>query len=484
MTNDNPRKQIVLLFPKLGFQALKPQSPLSLLTLCPYLEEAGYEPVIVDTRVEPNYEDKIKELAPGALFVGITSMTGHQIHFAIELADLVRTVAPNTKIVWGGIHASMLPEQTVSDPRVDIVVEMEGERTIVELADCLRHGDDLRSVKGIYYHGERGEIVYTGRRPLMDLKELRVPSWHLVDVSQYSEIGVQTGRGCPWGCVFCYNHKFNERRWRYKDPEQVIAELKLLKESYHVEYVTFYDDNFFTSPRRVRELCEKMLEHKLGIRWSTTCRADGLARYDDDFVGLLKESGSHILFVGSESGSERILEKIEKHITVDDIRRMAMTTRKNDLRVHTSFMMGFPSETEDDRVKTYALMDEIKAIDPNLYITQICIYTPFPGTPMYEETAANGFVEPATLEEWGSLTYFECNLPWMSKRDSTVLENLAFITRFVFWHREIKGRYLRVYYYPFYLFLRIDALIRWKLRLFTWAPEWKIFRSFVARSGT
>jgi radical SAM superfamily enzyme YgiQ (UPF0313 family) len=166
-------------------------------------------------------------------------MTGHQIHFAIALADLVRTVAPNTKIVWGGIHASMLPEQTAADPRVDIVVEMEGEQTVVELADCFRVGGDLRGVKGIYYRDENGAIVYTGRRPLMDLRELRIPSWHLVDVSRYSEIGVQTGRGCPWGCVFCYNHKFNERRWRCKDPEQVLAELRLLKEKYHVDHVTF-----------------------------------------------------------------------------------------------------------------------------------------------------------------------------------------------------------------------------------------------------
>jgi radical SAM superfamily enzyme YgiQ (UPF0313 family) len=411
-------------------------------------------------------------------------MTGHQIHFAIALADLVRTVAPNTKIVWGGIHASMLPEQTAADPRVDIVVEMEGEQTVVELADCFRVGGDLRGVKGIYYRDENGAIVYTGRRPLMDLRELRIPSWHLVDVSRYSEIGVQTGRGCPWGCVFCYNHKFNERRWRCKDPEQVLAELRLLKEKYHVDHVTFYDDNFFTSTRRVRELCKIMIEHELKVRWSTTCRADGLAKYDDDFIRLLKESGLHILFVGSESGSERILRRIEKGITVDDIRGMAKNTRKHGLRVHTSFMMGFPDETAEDRVKTYALMDEIKTTDPNIYITQICIYTPFPGTPMYEETIANGFVEPATLEEWGNLTYFECNLPWMSHKERTLLENLAFITRFVFWHREIKERYLKWYYYPFYAFLRLNALVRWKLRFFTFAPEWAIFRTFVGEIET
>ncbi len=474
-------KRIVLLFPKTGLEALKPQSPLSLLTLCPYLEQAGYEPVIIDTRVQSDYEQRMRDLIPDALFVGITSMTGHQIRYALELADLVRAIAPDKKIVWGGIHASMLPEQTLADPRVDIVVEMEGERTIVELADYFSRGGDLNSIKAVYYHDAQGQVVYTGHRPLMDLKELRVPSWHLVDVSNYSEIGVQTGRGCPWGCLFCYNHKFNERRWRFKEVSQVIEELRLLKDTYHVESVTFYDDNFFTSPRRVRLLCEKMLEEKLGIKWSTTCRADGLARYDDDFIRLLKASGVHILFVGSESGSEGILLKIDKHITVDDIRGMARTTRKHNLRVHTAFMMGFPGETPADRTQTYRVMDEIKSLDPNIYITQICIYTPFPGTPMYEEAVTHGFVEPKTLAEWGGLTYFECNLPWLNNQERTMLENLAFITRFVFWHREIKSRYLKVYYYPFYVFLRFAALARWRLRWFTNAFEWNVFRFFLER---
>lgn len=473
------KKRIVLLFPKTGIQSLKPQSPLSLLTLCPYLEDAGYEPLIIDTRVEPDYEDRMRALVPDALLVGITSMTGLQIHFALELADLVRRISPSTKIVWGGIHASMLPEQTLSDPRVDIVVEMEGERTIVELADCISVGGDLQSVKGIYYRDERGEIVYTGRRPLMNLRELKVPAWHLVDVSKYSEIGVQSGRGCPWGCVFCYNHKFNERRWRYKDCDQVIEELRLLKEQYNVNQVTFYDDNFFTSVHRVKELCERIIAEGLTIKWSTTCRADGLAKYDDDFCRLLKAAGVHILFVGSESGSERILKKIDKHITVDDIRGMAKTTHKHGLRVHTSFMMGFPGETNEDRVKTYEVMDEIKRIDPNIYITTVCIYTPYPGTPLYEETIKQGFREPQTLEDWANLTYFECNLPWLSRSDCSALENLAFIARFVFWHREIKERYLRFYYYPFYVFLRFSALVRWKMRFFTPAPEWTLFRLFL-----
>jgi radical SAM superfamily enzyme YgiQ (UPF0313 family) len=362
---------------------------------------------------------------------------------------------------------------------VDIVVEGEGEETIVDLARCLDAHGDLSSIKGIYFRDSEKKVVYTGKRPLMDMKKCLIPSWHLVDVARYSEIGVQAGRGCPWGCTFCYNHKYNERRWRGKDAKQVIDELKLLKNKYGISMVTFYDDNFFSNVKRVKEICNKIIEEKLDIHWSTTCRADGLANYDDDFIKLLKLSGVHILFVGSESGSEKILKKIDKHITVEDIIGMAHTTRKHKLRVHTSFMMGFPGETDEDRVKTYALMDKIKRIDPFIYITQICIYTPFPGTPMYGEIIKKGFKEPQTLEQWSDYTYFNCRLPWLSQKERVMLDNLAFITRFVFWEKEIKSRYLKFYFYPFYLFLRVDALIRWKFRFFLLAPEWIFFRKML-----
>lgn len=473
------KKHVLLLFPKVGLQPKTPQVPLSLLTLCPGLEGKGYIPIIIDTRVEPDYRSKIRRLIQDTLFVGITSMTSRQIHYAQELARFVRELSPDTKIVWGGIHASLLPEQTIAESYVDIVVEGEGEDAIVELADCLSHGSDLNNVVGIYYKSRNGDIAYTGRRRLMNPRNLRMPSWHLIDVSRYDEIGVQTARGCPWRCAFCYNIRFNEGRWRPKESDQVIDELRFLLRKYKLNHITFYDDNFFSSKRRVQEICEKILENGLDISWSTTCRADYLAKYDDDFIELMKRSGVNILFVGSESGSERVLQYIQKDITVDDILGMATNARKHNLRVHTSFVLGFPGETEEDRIATYNVMDRVRTIYPNIYITGIYVYTPYPGNPMYEESIRNGFVPPKDLEEWGDFSQFRCNLPWLSRNERMTLDNLSFITRFAFWHKEIRERYLRFYQYPLYGVLRLSAIVRWKLRFFTLAPEWYVFRTFV-----
>jgi anaerobic magnesium-protoporphyrin IX monomethyl ester cyclase len=482
MGKNKIQKLIILIYPQLGPQALMPQAPLSLLSICPNLETAGYNPVIVDTRIDPDYEETIKGYLPDSLFVGITSMTGMQIQYALEVADFIRKLDPRKTIVWGGIHATILPEQTLQDSRVDIVVAGEGEDVVVELADCLAAKSDLKTVKGIYFHDEKGNTVFTGKRPFMDMNNVKMPSWHLVDVKKYSEIGVQTARGCPFRCRFCFNHLYNGGKWRAKNSDLVVEELKILKERYTVNHIVFYDDNFFSDLKRVRYLCEKIISHKLDIKWSTTCRADILARrVDGDFAGLLKKAGVHILFVGSESGSQRILtEVINKQITTDDIIGMAERTRKYQLRVHTSFMSGFPDESESERRLTFNLMDRILEINPDLYITTICIYTPYPGNPLYDEIVLKGlFNPPEVLAEWANLTFFNCSLPWLTRKERSMLENLAFISRFVFWHREIEERYIKFYHYPAYLFFRADALLRWKFRFFNYAPEWKLFRRVI-----
>ena len=409
-------------------------------------------------------------------------MTGLQIHYALEIVTLIRRLDPEKVVVWGGIHATIMPEQTLRDSGVDIVVAGEGEDVVVELADSLASGKDLKTIKGIYFHDENGNIVFTGKRPFLNMNQVKMPSWHLVDVSKYSEIGVQTARGCPFRCRFCFNFLYNGRLWRAKDVDIVIDELRMLKERYKVEHIVFYDDNFFSDLKRVRYLCERIIENKLNIKWSTTCRADILARrLDADFAELMKSAGVHILFVGSESGSQRILsEVINKQITVDDILGMARNAREHKLRVHTSFMSGFLGETEVERQMTFDLMDCIKKINPDIYITALCIYTPYPGNPMYDEIVSGGlFKSPGTLEEWSQLTFFNCRLPWLSLKDCSMLENLAFISRFVFWYKEIRGRYIKFYHYPAYLFFRLDALLRWKFRFFSYAPEWKMFRRVV-----
>ena len=470
------KNSVLLLFPKVGVNPTYPQPPLSLLSIAPYIEDAGLTPVIVDQRVEKHYTQRIRDLLPQALFVGITSMTGEQLRYAVELIEFVKGLSPDTPIVFGGIHASLLPEQTIRQEGVDMAAVGEGEAVLPDIIRYYQGEIEISEAKGIYYKQD-GKILATPPVDLLDLEQLKIPAWHVIDRTQYTEFGIQCGRGCPFQCTFCYNLKYNKRRWRFRRAESILQELHILTTEFDIHQINFLDDNFFTNFDRVAELCEGIIRHQIDIRWGTTCRASDFKKFTPDFIHLIKQAGLETLFVGGESGSPRILKKIKKGITVDDLIIMAQVTKQYDLFTVVSFMSGFPFETAEDRTMTYDIMDTISRINPNLRVNGANIYTPYPGNDLFEEAVERyGLTPPADLRGWDTFVFNMSNLPWLSQAENKRLENISFITRFYFWHKSIKERFLKRWHYPFYWLLRLSAIVRWKCRYFHLAFEWDLFR--------
>lgn len=466
---------VLLLYPKTGINPRLPQPPLSLLALGPSLLAAGLKPVIIDQRVESDYANKVRALLPRSLFVGITSMTGEQLRYALDLIALVKEVSPTTPVVFGGTHATLLPEQAIKAEGVDIVVAGEGERAIAEIALCLQGKGDLDHVRGICF--KRGsQAISTPARDLPEIDNLPAPAWDLIDIGKYTDFTIQAGRGCPYRCTYCYNMKINGGRWRARSPQAIVEEMKYLYFVKGVRNFFFVDDNFFSSFDRVQAICDLIVQNRLSIGWKATCRADCFKKFTPAFIDLLKRSGVAQLFVGGESGSSAILERISKEITVEDIVSTVEVSRDHGLPTSISFMTGFPFETPKDRELTFRLMDRLRAIHPAISLDGVNIYTPYPGNGMYEEAKNYGLVEPASLAEWSTYVFNLGNLPWFTKAQSRMLENVSFITRFCFWQKAIRGRFLKGRYYPFYLVLRLSALARWKLRVFHAAWEWDAFR--------
>lgn len=467
------------MFPKTGINPLLPQPPLSLLAISPYIEEKGLTPVIIDQRVDTDYIARITELLPQTLFVGITSMTGEQLKYAIDLIALVKALSPATPIVFGGIHASLLPEQTIRTKGVDIVAIGEGESVVSDIADYFDNKKDPGDIGGICFkNGDK--VIFNPPGEFLDMEKLKMPSWHLINMERYTDFTVQAGRGCPYACAFCYNLKFNRGIRRFRSPESIFEEIKMLYFDYSVSEYHFIDDNFFTDFSRVSKLCELIVRNNLRIRWKSSFRADYFKRLTPEFAGLLKRSGLRLLFVGGESGSPEILGKINKKISIEDIVSAAEVSKKYSLPTSVSFMAGFPYETQKDRHMTYDLMDRIKTINPDISIEGVNVFTPYPGNDLYEESKRCGLKEPDDPVGWSSFIFNSSNLPWLSKSGNNMLENISFIARFVFWEKAIKERYLKNYYYPLYFFLRLSALMRWRYRFFRYAFEWDIFR-FIRR---
>lgn len=364
---------------------------------------------------------KIKREKP--LFVGFSLYTAMGFLETIEASKYIKKHSPETIIVWGGVHPTILPVDSLKYDYVDIAVIGEGEVTIQELAKALKNKKSLGQVKGIGFK-QKGKIkINPGREFIKNLDDFS-PAWDLIDLNNYlhKEIAfagkktmtLLTSRGCPFRCGFCYNLAVYKRKWRAHSPEFVLKQFKKLIKKYEIEAVTFHDDNFFVNKDRAIKILKG-----INLPFFAEMRADAA---DEKFIKKLAEHKCNMLFIGAESGSERVLrDLVKKDLGKDDIVRIVKYCKKYGIKVSLSFIAGFPGEKEGEMYKTLDFMLEIQKIHPSSNI-EVKIYTPYPETPLWEESLKNGLLMPKNQEDWANFKRKRCNLPWI--KDEKRLENM------------------------------------------------------------
>ena len=472
------KKKFLLVSPRTGFDAPKPQMPSAMVYLGTNLKKAGYDPVIVDARVEKDYVEKIQRDIKDSLAVGLTAMTGTQIIFALRLAKLVRKLDPKMPIIWGGVHASLFPEQTIKNELVDAILIGEGDKAVVEIAKRLEKGESLEGVKGLFC--KKDGIIHRGSCfELLDVNELPVPDWSLIDVKKYRIFDVQSARGCPHRCGFCYNQTFNKGRWRMRSAKSVIDEIENLIKKYGIKEVNFIDDNFFTHKGRADEMLNLILEKKLKFTWRINCRADYFDRFDEDFLKKAHKAGLREVLIGCESGSQDVLDYIQKDIRVHQIVNAITLCKKVGLEAQCSFMIGLPEETGRDLNMTFDLIDKLREIDPKVVITALSIYTPYPGSKLFDISKGHGFVAPKSLEEWGEFTYTFVNVPWLKGMKKAKYESMSYVSRFLFDRKKMRKRFITPLIKIPYELMVLDARLRWKFRFFDFPFEWMLVKKYL-----
>lgn len=473
-------EEVLLVFPGV-YEAANPQVPLSLLHVASPLQRAGFKVRIFDMRV-----DNFRDLKLGdPLFLGISSMSGQQIRYALEVAEKVRMLDPSVPIVWGGVHPTLLPEQTMASEYADVVVRGEGESSVVELANALKSGKPLKNVKSISYKSE-GKIRHNPDGPLFDLDSIPIDlPFDLLQMDKYPSFAagrfhIQTSRGCPHQCGFCYNSIFNKRKWRGKSAKRVIDEIEYILQKFpQVRCIDPIDDNFFVDKKRVEEICRGILKRKLDITWRANCRFDYMANYDEDFIGLLERSGCIELDFGAETGSERLLTFISKGVTPQHMLKSVENLRKwaPSIEPYASWMSGIPTETEEDLRETFDLMDKMREVNPKTQHFGVFIYTPFP-CPLVD-SLESGFTPPQSLEEWGNVEVFQFSPPWHSKKYVEKLHAISAVTRYAF-YPEARLNERSITYRTGYKVLNKMAKFRWKHRYFGFPIDLKI-ANYIAR---
>ncbi|MHA1229483.1 MAG: B12-binding domain-containing radical SAM protein [Candidatus Helarchaeota archaeon] len=402
-------------------------APLGLLSLAAILRENGHKVKIFDHNVENNGLKQHLKFEPD--LVGITSFTGIMIKDALKISEIFHE--RGIPVVWGGIHASLLPEQTVKDPRIDIVVVGEGEETLLELANNIESNKTIEDVKGVVWkknsNGHQKIIKNKPRDFIEDLDSLPFPAWDLIDGKKYlntmrgwesssSEFfSIQTSRGCPFRCAFCYNTVFNKRRWRYKSADRVVEEISFLKEKYNITRINIRDDNFVVNKKRAIEICKKIYNNKLDINFGIDCRVDLIS---NELARYLKFGGCDQIYFGIESGSPRMLKFIKKDINLAQAYDAIKLCKQLKIKNSASFIIGLPNETEKDVMLTEKFI--FQCMPDNLLVK---IFVPFPGTELYNYVVnRNQFSPPTELENWA--------LDWMnvdfkvSELEPKILKNI------------------------------------------------------------
>jgi radical SAM superfamily enzyme YgiQ (UPF0313 family) len=365
--------------------------------------------------------------------LGVSTFTFNR-HASMRVAALARAARPDTLIVAGGPHATHLAHHLLQAyPAVDLVVRGEGEETMVEIARCEERGTlerDLPSIRGLTYRVDANGIPVLGRgamhrglacldtpdRPVIaDLDRLPHPAADpaTVGVDPVSQFEfVITSRGCPAACTFCSSPDFWGRALRFRSAQNMLDEIRLLRERHGVVYVSIRDDTFTVNKRRVIDFCRALIAAKIDLLWDCQSRVNAV---DEERLSWMRRAGCTHIQYGVESGSPRMLRRLNKGINLDEVRAAAATTRRVGLGLSIYLITGIESETDEDLASTLNLIEEILPHDG--LVSPLTVY---PGTAQYEQAKRTfGLSERFWVEDRGE-AFFVRNDPWTRRSLRTI----------------------------------------------------------------
>jgi anaerobic magnesium-protoporphyrin IX monomethyl ester cyclase len=329
-----------------------------------------------------------------------------------------------------------MPDSTVRDDAVDIVVRGEGEQTALELAMALESGSALEEVEGITFVRE-GKVVHNRDRQMESLDSLPELPYHLLRLEDYlpvykdrASLFFQSSRGCPMRCTYCYNRIYNRGKWRAQSAEKVIERLEFVGKRYPVEDIYFVDDNFFVDMDRAAKIVDWFAGSPLTWQVQGVEIVD-LLNMDDSFLERLVASGCQRITIGVETGSPRMRKLMGKRGSVDDIVNAFRKLTRHEILVFCSFISGLPGESTADLKMTLELIFKLLEINPNTRNSPIYRYTPYPGTPLFHQAVRNGYPLPERLEDWAHMNWEDTELvPGCLLTDHT-LRSLYFTSLFL-----------------------------------------------------
>ena len=466
-TTRDQRNSVVLINPRATYYneiAQKCFPPMHLLYLAAALREAGFTPVVMDANAFRMTDEEIarhvRDAEPLAVGVSVYSDILPEVR---DLVVQVRRVTADAKIVLGGPHVSAVPAETLEQfEEADYALVGEAEETLCELCRRLLDKTSVDDIPGIVFR-KAGKPVVGPEAVYPDPARIPLPARDLVrnayDEKRYYSIMVRrrpvdtmfTSRGCPFHCGFCYNFR---RKYRYRTPEDVVEELTWIRQR-GIRDVEIADDTFTGLTERALKIFDLIIAEKLDISFRIKSRVDV---FTEQLARRARQAGVYLVAFGMESGSQKMLDRMNKRTTVELNARACELTRKYKMLSHSSWIIGYPGETRETVSET---LDFIRRHRPST--VNVAVLRPYPKTEAYEIAKSTGCLIGDWHPDAEGLPWVR--LPWAPEKK--VLDDLC---------RRIQRQ---VYFTPHYVASFGSQVVRsanWKLGQYAAQEFWKVIR--------
>lgn len=376
---------------------MRPYPTLGLLYISAYLKEHGKAVTLIDSTFEStvSWREKILSARPGILAFYTNLMTKVEV---LRQLHLLKQTLPDTRFVVGGPDVTYNIENYLN-AGFDYAVIGEGEQTLLELVDALETHQPTAHIQGLGYF-DNGALVQTeARTKIKELQSLPFPDRAAIPFETYLSTwethhgkrtaNISTQRGCPYTCKWCSTAVYGQS-YRRNDPDRVVEEILHLQRDFGVEALWFVDDVFTVSHKWISQLHEAFRRHQLHIPFECITRAE---RLNETVLHQLKEMGCFRIWIGAESGSQQVIDRMDRRVELATVQAMMQQTQAFGMEAGTFIMVGYPGEQHEDILAT---MDHIKKCNPD-HLTITRAY-PIKGTELFAEIEDQITVQP----EWNT----------------------------------------------------------------------------------
>jgi len=382
-------------------QIMRPYPPLGLLYIATYLDEHNISNKVFDTTFssKKEFQKVLLDEKPQTIGIYVNLMTKLNV---LEAILFIKNNLPDTHIILGG------PEVTYSAENflrygADYIVIGEGEETMKELVESLtlNRESDFSSIHGIAFLKDNQFLQTPAREKVRELDDLPTPNRKKIDLTLYlnawkkhhgkNAISISTMRGCPYTCKWCSRAVYG-LSYRRRSAKKVVEELSLIKKDYNPDSLWFVDDVFTISHKWMTSFRDELQSKNFIIPYECITRAD---RMSEEVIKMLKETGCFRVWIGAESGSQKVIDLMDRRVDVNQVRDMIRLTKKYGIETGTFIMLGYPGETEEDIEET---IHHLKESNPD-YFT-ITVAYPIKGTELYQEVEAH----QTTQLDWATST--------------------------------------------------------------------------------